>query len=175
MNLGDVLFFYESIDKESEEIKKIDVGYDNISYYHCAIYVGNNKIIEAVRPSVIETTLDKYKNSKYLVCSIEDELLSKRAVEVAKTLIGYPYNNLYLESSDSFYCSSLVHYVYRIANNDPYFKEHYLKFKDEFNNISNFWINLYKEHNMDVPKKCKGSNPSNLSLDTKFKVKVFIS
>ncbi len=173
MNIGDILFFYETTDIESNEIKKIDVGYNNISYYHCAIYIGNNEIIEAIEPKVIKTSLDKYKDHPYLICSTNDNLLSKKATEVAKTLIDYPYNTLYLNTNNSFYCSSLIHYVYKIANNAPYFKEHYLKFRDNSNNIPEYWINLYSKHNMEVPESCIGSNPSNLSLDNKFNRRYF--
>ncbi len=115
MNIGDIIFFYDSTDVESIEIKKVDIGYNNTSYFHCAIYIGNNEIIEAIEPNVTKTSLSKYANHSYLVCSVNNIKLSTKATEVAKTLVGYPYNSLYLYSEDSFYCSSLVHYIYKIA------------------------------------------------------------
>ncbi len=175
MNIGDVLFFYDSIDEEAQEIKKVDCGYNGISFYHCAIYIGNNRIVEAVEPLVAETTLDKYSEHPYLVCSTANDILGLKASEVAKSLIGYPYNKLYLDEVKSFYCSSLIHYAYQVANdNKNYFKKHELKFRDASGIISEYWNSLYGENSMEVPERMLGSNPSNLSTDEKFVSRYFV-
>lgn len=169
MEVGDVIFIADSDEKN---IYNLSVGYGGLSYYHCGIYIGKEKLIEAVKyHGVIEDDISKYRNKKILAArtnlNIDD---IQEVIRRAKKFLGYKYNDLFLPNQvNKLYCSELVHLAFFEINRIDFFAQHTLNyFSVEDNLISDFWIQLYAEHCYGVPQGEKGSHPNNLSLDSKF-------
>lgn len=171
---GDVIFI---ADKSEKNISSLSNGYNGVSFYHCGIYIGDNEIIEAVTYNgVIEANLNKYSSNKKLIARTDLSLeILENMIFKAKSFLGFSYNDLFLaDQKNSLYCSELIHKAFAMAIGRPYFKEHTLNYYClETHQISDYWHNLYAEHNLKVPQGEKGSHPNNLSLDEKFAEKFF--
>lgn len=173
LKTGDVIFIADSDEKN---ISNLSVGYGGLSYYHCGIYIGEGKLIEAVKyHGVIEDDISKYRNKKILAArtnlNIDD---IQKVISTANSFIGYKYNDLFLPNQvNKLYCSELVHLAFFEINRIDFFTQHTLNyFSVEDGLISDFWIRFYAEQGYGVPQVEKGSHPNNLSLDSKF-TKIF--
>lgn len=59
---GDVVFI---VDKAEKNISSLSTGFGGYSYYHCALYIGDGSIIEAIPVAgVIKVKLSKYSDKK---------------------------------------------------------------------------------------------------------------
>jgi hypothetical protein len=166
---GDVVFI---VDDNEENISSLSVGYGGLSYYHCGIYLGDGKLIEAVKyHGVIEDDVSKYSIKKILVARIKLTVEDiQKVIDTAKNFLGYDYNDLFLPNQlNKLYCSELVHQAFFSIENQDFFTLHTLNyFSVAENTISDFWIQLYAKHSYEVPQGENGSHPNNLSLDNKF-------
>ena len=171
---GDVIFI---VDDNEKNISSLSVGYGGLSYFHCGIYVGNGKLIEAVKyHGVIEDNVSKYKDKKILVARTKLSIKGiQSAVEGARKCLGYSYNDLFLPNQPSkLYCSELIHLAFFSIDNREFFTPHTLNyFSIEDGKVSDFWVELYAKHGFEVPQGKKGSHPNNLSLDKKFTKRFF--
>lgn len=80
----------------------------------------------------------------------------------AKAMLGKPYNNLFLDQHDSFYCSQLVTYAYE---KEGVFELTPLRF-GRGNQTDEEWIKYYQEYEMTVPTDEMGSSPNSLVEST---------
>lgn len=176
LKAGDVIFIADSNEKN---ISSLSVGFGGLSYYHCGIYLGDGKLIEAVKyHGVIIDDVAKYRDNKILVARVDlsPNALAK-VITMAKGFVGHKYNDLFLPNQpNKLYCSELIHAAFFAIDNKDFFTQHTLNyFSLEDDNISDFWIELYAEHGHEVPQGEKGSHPNNLSLDKKFAQLCFLS
>lgn len=122
------------------------------------------------KQGVTETPLDVFKEregnlSYYRVVS--GEIDPEQVIENAKSFIGQPYDFLYLPDNESLYCSELVYESYTDAEGKPIFEAHPMNFRDKDGNMPEFWTNLFKEHNEEIPEGVLGTNPNDLSKSMK--------
>ena len=75
----------------------------------------------------------------------------------AESLLGAPYNASFYADGDGFYCSQFVAEILPIFETIP------MKFGDEEEEISPFWLNYYRELGLAVPLDQPGTNPSQLA------------
>ena len=75
----------------------------------------------------------------------------------AESLLGAPYNASFYPDGDGFYCSQFVAEILPIFETIP------MKFGDEEEEISPFWLNYYRELGLAVPLDQPGNNPSQLA------------
>ena len=75
----------------------------------------------------------------------------------AESLLGAPYNASFYPDGDGFYCSQFVAEILPIFVTIP------MKFGDEEEEISPFWLNYYRELGLAVPLDQPGTNPSQLA------------
>ena len=75
----------------------------------------------------------------------------------AESLLGAPYNASFYPDGDGFYCSQFVAEILTIFETIP------MKFGDEEEEISPFWLNYYRELGLAVPLDQPGTNPSQLA------------
>lgn len=75
----------------------------------------------------------------------------------AESLLGAPYNASFYPDEDGFYCSQFVAEILPIFETIP------MKFGDEEEEISPFWLNYYRELGLAVPLDQPGTNPSQLA------------
>lgn len=172
---GDIVFIVDTTEKN---ISELSVGFGGYSYYHCALYIGDGEIIEAVSScGVIQDSLSKYANYKMLVARVDETKdFLDRVILQAKKFLGYEYNDLFLPNiKNKLYCSELIHQAFELALNKKYFTQHKLNYvAPNDNEVSRFWIDFYAKYGLKVPQDKSGSHPNNLSLDNKFKFKFFI-
>ena len=90
-----------------------------------------------------------------------DEVISR-----AKAMLGKPYNNLFLNQHDSFYCSQLVTYAYE---KEGVFELTPLRF-GQGNHVDEEWVKYYQEYEMMVPTDEMGSSPNSLVESTMIKL-----
>ena len=87
------------------------------------------------------------------------------AITKAKTMLGKPYNWLYILNDDELYCSDFVERAFR---NDEVFELIPMNFKNkETGIIDNFWIDFYKKKGKEVPQDEPGTNPNQLASSEK--------
>jgi len=169
LKVGDVIFIADSNEKN---ISSLSVGYAGLSYYHCGIYLGDGKLIEAVKyHGVIIDNVAKYCDNKILVARVDLTPNSiAKVITTAKGFVGYKYNDLFLPNQpNKLYCSELIHLAFFAINDEYFFTQHTLNyFSLSDGKISDFWIELYAKHGYEVPQGEKGSHPNNLSLDEMF-------
>ena len=89
----------------------------------------------------------------------------KEVKKLSENLLGSPYNASFYPDGDGYYCSQFI------AELLPIFKTIPMKFGDEEEEISPFWLDYYKELGLAVPLDQPGTNPSQLaqSLQLQFK------
>ena len=87
------------------------------------------------------------------------------AIIKAKTMLGKPYNWLYILNDDELYCSDFIERAFR---DDKIFELIPMNFKNkETGIIDNFWIDFYKKKGKDVPQDEPGTNPNQLATSEK--------
>lgn len=122
------------------------------------------------KKGVTETPISEFKErdgalSYYRV--ISGEIDPEQVIENAKSFMGQPYDFLYLPDNGSLYCSELVYESYTDAEGKPIFEAHPMNFRDKDGNMPEFWTNLFKEHNEEIPEGVLGTNPNDLSKSIK--------
>lgn len=171
---GDIIFIVDTTEKN---ISELSVGFGGYSYYHCALYIGDGEIIEAVSShGVIQDSLSKYTNYKILVGRVDEtKNFLARVILQAKEFLDYEYNDLFLPNiANKLYCSELIHQVFNLVSARKYFTQHKLSYIAPNNSeVSQYWIDFYGKHGLKVPHGESGSHPNNLSLDNKIKKHIF--
>ncbi|MBK2105736.1 YiiX/YebB-like N1pC/P60 family cysteine hydrolase [Francisella philomiragia] len=175
LKMGDVVFI---VDDAEKNISSLSTGFGGYSYYHCALYIGNGNIIEAIPVAgVIRAKLSKYSNKKTLVARVsENKEFLQEVVNNASEFIGFAYNDLFLPNiKGKLYCSELIHVAFNSVCEDQYFVQHSLNYIATNDiEVSKYWIDFYGEYGLKVPQGESGSHPNNLSLDKKFTHRAFL-
>jgi hypothetical protein len=83
-----------------------------------------------------------------------------------------PYDQLYLTNEAALYCSELVVDMFRHANDGAsFFPETPMSFRDiQTGEIHPTWQHYYAYYGMPVPEGQPGSNPGEISLDSKLEI-----
>ena len=107
------------------------------------------------------------KKNKIVIYRLQKEYQSTipNAITKAKTMLGKPYNWLYILNDDELYCSDFVERAFR---NDEVFELIPMNFKNkETGIIDDFWIDFYKKKGKEVPQDEPGTNPNQLASSEK--------
>ena len=97
-------------------------------------------------------TSQSEKNNKIVIYRLQKEYQStiSHAIKKAKTMLGKPYNWLYILNDDELYCSDFVERAFR---DDKVFELIPMNFKNkETGIIDNFWIDFYRKKGKEVPQ-----------------------
>ena len=139
---------------------------------HVAVCVGGETVIEALpRQGVVLTPIDSLlcrEEGYYIVGRVKGACPSA-SIDNARQLLGQPYDSLYLPDNGAIYCSELVllsfvdRHGHRLLSPVP------MSFRDSSGCIPDYWQQLYRRHQMDVPEGTPGSNPAELSKRVKIK------
>ena len=89
----------------------------------------------------------------------------KEVKKKAESHLGAPYNASFYPDGDGFYCSQFI------AELLPIFETILMKFGDEEEEISPFWLDYYKELGLAVPLDQPGTNPSQLAQSPQLQFK----
>ena len=127
-------------------------------YSHVAIFLDGQVYHATIEGGVIaQLPEDFFEDGKvydlYSYPKIDIQKVKKRAVQH----LGAPYNFSFYPDGDGFYCSQFI------AELLPIFETIPMKFGDEEEEISPFWLNYYRELGLAVPLDQPGTNPSQLA------------
>jgi uncharacterized protein YycO len=87
------------------------------------------------------------------------------AMNLAKDLVGQPYNNSFKFTAPGYYCSE---FIYRIFAPSRIFELNPMTFKDpESNDFSEHWIEYYGKLGISVPERQPGCNPNGMAASDK--------
>ncbi|MFV0179889.1 YiiX/YebB-like N1pC/P60 family cysteine hydrolase [Empedobacter falsenii] len=107
------------------------------------------------------------KNNQIVIYRLKKEYQSTipNAIVKAKTMLGKPYNWLYILNDDELYCSDFVERAFR---DDKVFELIPMNFKNkETGIIDDFWVNFYRKKGKEVPQDEPGTNPNQLATSEK--------
>ncbi len=179
---GDLLFQLSIGGEREWLISRLFEGVNGQALNHVAIYIGSNRVIEAVSPEVKKTPLNSFiKKSvvdlKGKPCVTISRLLPAyghlipAAIAFAEGCVSHPYDHSY-GSQSGWFCSQLVLEAFRYANKGkPVFQQTPMSFRDpETGELFSYWIELYKRLGLSVPEGQAGSHPALVSLSNTLKV-----
>ena len=89
----------------------------------------------------------------------------KEVKKKAESHLGAPYNTSFYPDGTGFYCSQYIAAILPIFETIP------MKFGDEEQEISPFWLDYYRELGLAVPLDQPGTNPSQLAASPLLKCK----
>ena len=173
---GDLLFY---IAESSNPITEVTSGFDNKRVEHVSIFTRvNNKpyILEATHKGVVMQPIDSTfsrlnrRKEQIYIGRVQGKWDKKTSINKAKSYIGRPYD-FYFEPNDSaIYCSELVQISYQDKKGKLLFSPIPMSFHDNTGEIIDYWKEYYRKAGKDVPEGAPGSNPGNLSRNSKIKI-----
>lgn len=139
---------------------------------HVAIVMSRDSVIEAVGKGVKMTPIDslRQQDGHYLVGRVKG-IDSKQSIANAKHYFGRPYDRLYLPDNEAIYCSELVQLSFVDKHGKRLFSPILMSFHDATGRITDYWIQFYAKHNMEVPEGELGTNPGELSQRREIRIK----
>jgi hypothetical protein len=177
---GDILF--QDIDCGSfcDAIEKVTEGVDGKDFSHIALYIfdgqGRPCVIEAVGKGVIYTPIDTFfkRSPKIMVGRVKNQykpLISNMLVNAQK-LLGKPYDDVFDIQNDAFYCSELLYWSFKKANNNQdFFPLFPMTYNDpDTKSIFPIWETYFKDLKIPVPESKPGLNPGGISRDEKIEI-----
>ncbi len=107
------------------------------------------------------------KNNQIVIYRLKSDVQATipKAIIKAKTMLGKPYNWLYILNEDELYCSDFVERAFR---DDKVFELIPMNFKNkETSVIDTFWVDFYRKKGKEVPQDEPGTNPNQLATSEK--------
>lgn len=181
---GDLLF--QDLDKDNinnaiEKVTKTNLEY-NFSHVGIVVKHGNNlKVLEAIKTGVQLTEIDTFLNRnllngkpKVVVGQLKPEFkpMLTSAITHGKSLIGSPYDAIYVIGDNNYYCSELLYEMFKFSNpNNIPFKLNPMTFKDaKTNKTLAFWKDYYTQLSHKIPEGELGLNPNGMSISPNIKL-----
>ena len=160
LETGDLIFVSEN----TEMGQAIQASTGN--YSHVAIFLDDSIYHATMEGGVLSQAPEDFFEAErvydlYHYAQIDCPEVKKRA----ENLLGSPYNASFYPDGDGFYCSQFI------AELLPIFETNPMKFGDEEEEISPFWVDYYKELGLAVPLDQPGTNPSQLAQSPRLQFK----
>ncbi|GEM79311.1 YiiX/YebB-like N1pC/P60 family cysteine hydrolase [Vibrio superstes] len=181
MKAGDLIF--TQLGSPSNAISSVTEGFKGARVNHVGIIVDTNKgkfVLEAFDPEVRLTSISVYlkrswfgtPNPRYIAARLKEQYqnLIPAAIKYGLNQRAVPYDERYLTDEDALYCSELIVDMFKNANDGvEFFPESPMSFRDtETGELHDYWVRHYNEQfGMPVPTGEPGSNPGNMSKDSK--------
>ena len=136
------------------------------NYSHVAIFLDGHVYHATTEGGVIAQAPEAFFEAGkvydlYRYAAITCPEVKKRA----ESLLGAPYNASFYPDGDGYYCSQFI------AELLPIFETIPMKFGDEKQEISPFWLDYYRELGLAVPLDQPGTNPSQLAQSPQLQFK----
>ena len=165
---GDLLFCCTDT---ANAITAVTSGVEGLPIDHVAVFhrIGGENgipfVIEAVKPAVQLTPLDTFlcQNPHVIIGRVNADFYIQQSVRRCLTMVGKPYDDLYLPGDSAIYCSELVQLNYRSVSNRPIFEPIPMSFHDSTGRVTDYWRDFYGQRGMIVPEGAPGTNPGELS------------
>ena len=160
LETGDLIFVSEN----TEMGQAIQASTGN--YSHVAIFLDDSIYHATVEGGVLAQSPEDFFEAEkaydlYRYPKIDLKEVKKRA----ENLLGTPYNASFYPDGDGYYCSQFI------AELLPIFKTIPMKFGDEEEEISPFWLDYYRGLGLAVPLDQPGTNPSQLAQSPQLQFK----
>ena len=127
-------------------------------YSHVAIFLDGQVYHATVEGGVLAQSPDEFfEHEKVYDLYHYEQIDCTEVKRRAESLLGTPYNASFYPDGDGFYCSQFVAEILPIFETIP------MKFGDEEEEISPFWLDYYRELGLAVPLDQSGTNPSQLA------------
>ena len=128
------------------------------NYSHVAIFLDGSIYHATLEGGVLAQAPEDFFEAEkvydfYRCAEIDCPEVKKRA----ESLLGAPYNASFYPDGDGYYCSQFI------AELLPIFESIPMKFGNDTQEISDFWIEYYRELGLPVPLNQPGTNPSQLA------------
>ena len=165
LHTGDLLFHVVS---QGNAITDVTPGMID----HVAIVMSRDSVIEAIGKGVKTTPIDslRQQDGYYLMARVKGAD-SKQSLRNALQYLGRPYDRLYLPDNEAIYCSELVQLSFVDKHGKRLFSPIPMSFHDATGHITDYWIQFYGKHHMEVPEGKPGTNPGELSQRREIRIK----
>lgn len=183
---GDLLFQDIDCGELCDAIEEVTIGYKGARISHIGMAVKDSlddlKIIEAVGKGVVLTdieeflskSLDSNNQPKVFVGRLKAEYaqLIPNVCVLSKKYLGKAYDNYFIIENDELYCSELIYFAFKSANNEQdFFELKPMTFKSPKSlNFFEPWLKYYQNLKFDIPEGKLGINPGGISLSNKIDV-----
>lgn len=177
---GDILFQDGDCGNFCEAIRKVTQGYQGRDFSHNGLLIKDEnewKVLEAVGRGVVLTPLDEFLNRhldsignpKVMVgrLNAQYQQLIPKAIRIGKGHLGKPYDHYFDFENDAFYCSELIYFAFKEANEgSDLFLPKPMTYKDpDTGELFGIWDQYFKELGVEVPEGKPGLNPGGMSLE----------
>lgn len=160
LETGDLIFVSEN----TEMGQAIQASTGN--YSHVAIFLDGSIYHATVEGGVLaQSPEDFFEAEKVYDLYRYEQIDCPEVKKRAESLLGAPYNASFYSDGDGYYCSQFI------AELLPIFETIPMKFGDEEEEISPFWLDYYKELGLAVPLDQPGTNPSQLAQSPQLQFK----
>lgn len=129
---------------------------------NCKGSISESLVFKRIKPEIVQQLADSREVAP-------DQILSE-FVEVAKTMVGLPYDFYYLPMNGMEYCSELVYDSYVEMTPKPWdphlFQASPMNFYDADGELPDFWKFSFEEIlEVPVPQGVPGTNPNTMSQE----------
>ena len=160
LSSGDLIFVSEN----TEMGQAIQASTGN--YSHVTIFLDGSIYHATVEGGVLaQSPEDFFEAEKVYDLYSYPKIDLKEVEKRAENLLGAPYNASFYPDGAGYYCSQFI------AELLPIFETIPMKFGDEEQEISPFWLDYYKELGLAVPLDQSGTNPSQLAQSPQLQFK----
>lgn len=178
---GDILFQDGDCGDFCDAIRKVTEGYEGMDFSHNGLLKKENEnwyVLEAIGKGVSKTPIkdflyrhvDEQGNPKVMVGRLKPEFmpLIPAAIQEAEKHLGKPYDHAFDFDNDAFYCSELMHFAFKAANNGrDLFTPEPMTYNDpDTGMLFPIWEGYFKELGIPVPEGELGLNPGGMSLES---------
>ena len=161
-----------------DAIETVTEGVEGKDFSHIGMVVKHHdslKIIEAIGPGVILTSIDDFfarsgdtlEIHHITVGRLQNEFqpLVKQASAYALSQLGEAYDEAFLIENGKWYCSELIYESFKAANNgNEIFKLQAMTFKDPATKeFFPAWVDYYERLGQPIPEGEAGLNPGSIS------------
>ena len=176
---GDLIFQELDCGPMCTAIETVTEGVNGRDFSHCAMVIEEHdslKVIEAIGAGVQITSMSDFlqRSNKVLAARLKtsDKGVISRAVKYSKTLLGKPYDYVFLLNNDQYYCSELLYESFKVANNGkPVFELEPMTFVDpKTKTYYPVWVDYYHALHIRIPEGKPGLNPGSISRSEKLEL-----
>lgn len=179
LRAGDLLFQDLDGSSLSDAIEEVTAEAKPMSFSHVGIMVpnvdGSLVVLEATGDAVQYTALDSFltrslntdRMPKVRVARLKEKHNARieKAISHGKSLVGSPYDPIYLMSDSTYYCSELIYEMIKHSGDgSEIFKLDAMTFKDpKTGSFHPVWVDYFKELGAEIPEGKPGCNPNGMS------------
>lgn len=176
---GDLLFQDLDCGPLCDAIEEVTQGINGAHLSHTGLIVYQHNepyVLEAISKGVVLTPLkdflsrshDSLGNPKVLVGRLKkpyQKLIPLAIKDAEEHYLGKPYDDVYDTSNHKYYCSELLYFIFKDANNGKeLFHLYPMTFKQPgSDSIFPQWVDYFKNLGCPVPEGKPGLNPGGIS------------